>query len=254
MCYDVAYLTKKKEAYVKRYGNEADIVEILKKVPPTYHSNGFDHAQLPIIANNDPDRIKLFDWGLIPFWVKDPQQALKLSNSTLNARGEELWEKPAFLNVVDSQRCLVIVDGFYEHHWKDDKAYPFFIKMKDGSPFSLAGLWSVWKYPKEDIIRNTFTIVTTSANPMMEEIHNKPKASEGHRMPLILPENKEHLWLQEGDKDSLKSLIRPFNHNDLLAVLVGKLRGKAYPGNVPEVMQSIEYPELKDRFTYVGSC
>lgn len=250
MCYDVAYLTKKKSAYAKRYGNPEDIAEIQKKLPPAYHSNGFDHTELPVITNNNPDKIQLFTWGLIPFWVKDAQQALKISNTTLNARGEDLWDKPAFKQSIESKRCLVIVDGFYEHHWKNDKSYPFFITMKDDQPFSLAGLWSVWNYPPQDIIRYTFTIVTTAANPLLAEIHNKPKASEGPRMPLILPKEKEHLWLDDSDRATLESLIKPYDQRQLKSYTVGRLRGKAYPGNVPEVIQPVRYEELdqKDLF------
>lgn len=242
MCYDVAYLTKRQADYEKRYGKGEDIEKIKKKLPPVYHSNGFDHAQLPVIANNNPDEVKLFTWGLIPFWVKNPEQALKISNSTLNARGEELWEKPAFKDSIEKRRCLVIVDGFYEHHWKGDKSFPHFIKMKDDEPFSLAGVWSKWKY--QDLERYTFSIITTKANPLLEKIHNKPKASEGPRMPLILPKDKEHLWLEEVDRTVLESLIKPFDPNKLEAYPVGRLRGKAYAGNVPEIIQPVKYQEL----------
>ena len=46
------------------------------------------------MTNRDPGRIQLFSWGLIPFWVKDPVQAVEISRRTLNARGEE--SDPAF--------------------------------------------------------------------------------------------------------------------------------------------------------------
>lgn len=243
MCYDVAYLTKRQEDYARRYGKAGDVAEIKKRLPPVYHSNGFDHGELPVITNTNPDHIQLFTWGLIPFWVKNPEQATKISNSTLNARGEELWEKPAFKNSIEHRRCLVIVDGFYEHHWKGDKSYPYFIKMKDDRPFSLGGIWSKWKY--KDLERNTFSIITTAANPMMAEIHNKPKASEGPRMPFIVPEDKEHLWLSDLDKAELESLIKPYDQKKLSAYTVGRLRGKAYPGNVPEIIQPVRYEEVE---------
>ena len=51
--------------------------------------------------------------------------------------------------------------------------------MKDGSPFGIAGIWENWKEPKSGEWIRTFAIITTDANELVAEIHN--------RMPVILP-------------------------------------------------------------------
>jgi hypothetical protein len=50
--------------------------------------------------------------------------------------------------------------------------------MKDGRPFGIGGLWENWKDPKSGDSVRTFAVITTDANSLVAEIHD--------RMPLIL--------------------------------------------------------------------
>lgn len=256
MCYNISYLTKKRLDYARRYGTVSDIEEIEKdlerigeKTGPTYYVNGFDHPDVPVITNSEPGKIQLFTWGLIPFWVKDPLKAVQLSKHTLNARGEDMFDKPSFKHAANSRRCLVIVDGFFEYHWKNNRSFPYFIKTKNEEPFSLAGLWSTWRYKPEDMIRNTFSIVTTRANELLTFVHNQPKGSNEPRMPLILPEELEKEWLDNSnDKLSIeliKGLVQPFDANEMEAYPVQKLKGKEGVGNSPVAIEKHLYPELE---------
>ena len=86
----------------------------------------------------------MYSWGLIPFWVGDLAAAAKIQNRTLNARDNTLFEKPSFRAASKYRRCLVLVDGFFDHHWHDGKSYPFYIRMKNGDPFALGGIWVKW--------------------------------------------------------------------------------------------------------------
>jgi putative SOS response-associated peptidase YedK len=71
------------------------------------------------------------------------------------------------------------VDGFFE--WKAIKGHkakqPYAIAMKDGRPFAIGGLWENWKEPTTGEWIRTFAIITTGANSLVAEIHD--------RMPLI---------------------------------------------------------------------
>ena len=51
----------------------------------------------------------------------------------------------------------------------------------------------------------TFSIITTKANSLLEEIHNVKK-----RMPLIIPENKREDWLSANTESQIKELINPY--------------------------------------------
>ena len=242
MCYDVAYLTRKIEYYEKRYGASFGDVPF----SPMYHSNGFDHMDIPVITNEHPQLIEMFSWGLIPPWVKDPEKATKIQNATLNARDDTLFEKPSFKQAARSRRCLVLVDGFYDHHWKDNLSFPFYVCRRDGNSMAFGGIWETWRHG--DIVRNTVSIVTTEPNPRMAWIHNRPRASEGPRMPFILKEDSYGDWLDTTlSPPEVTNLIQPYPEEWLEDYTVDRLRGKAYPGNVPSIRDKRSYPELNSQ-------
>jgi putative SOS response-associated peptidase YedK len=239
MCYDIAYFTKKIEAYEKRFGvsyGESTVI-------PMYHANGFDHPEEPVVTGQDPGVLQMFSWGLIPYFIKDEQAAAKIQNSTLNARDYTLLKKPSFKGAAVRRRCLVIADAFYDHHWHKGKSYPFLIKMKNDQPFAIGGIWEKWKHG--DRIRYTVAIITTDPNPMVEWIHNEPKGSETSRMPFVLPKAFEKQWISPDlPEDEIVPMIGPYPEEEMISYTVGRLRGKAYPGNVPEVMALHRYAEL----------
>ena len=243
MCYDVAYLTKKIEYYEKRFN--ASYGEI--PFAPMYHSNGFDHMDLPVITNEEPALIQMYSWGLIPAWVKDPQKAQKMQNSTLNARDDTLFEKPSFKQPARYRRCLVLVDGFYDHHWENQKSYPYYIQRKDGESFAMGGIWEVWRH-EEAGVRNTFSIVTTDPNERMAWIHNQPRASERPRMPFILSPQDEQKWIDTSlSPQEVMDLIKPYPQELLSDHTVARIRGKAYPGNVATIRAPYTYQELSSQ-------
>jgi len=137
------------------------------------------------------------NWGLIPFWAKDDT----IKKMTLNSRIETAASKPAFRNSVKN-RCLIIADAFYEWQWLDAKGkekQKYIIKPKDQEIFGFAGFYSEWQNPQngENII--SYTIATTEANELMEEIHNNKK-----RMPIILKKEDRNEWLKGGALENFK--------------------------------------------------
>jgi putative SOS response-associated peptidase YedK len=152
-------------------------------------SSGFAFPLVPVVTNKEMDSIHLYHWGLIPHWAKDKE----LRKNTLNARIETIEEKPSFRSYVKN-RCLVLIDGFYEYQWQDTKGKvkkPFLMTMPDGEPFALGGLFSHWTDKTSGDMLSTFTILTMDANEQMAEIHNTKK-----RMPLILRRDTEMDWLE----------------------------------------------------------
>ena len=165
--------------------------------------------KLPIITNIDSDKLSFFKWGLIPFWAKDPSIGIKL----INAKSETIHEKASFKNAFKRQRCVVPCNGFYE--WKKNKdKTPYRIFLKNEAIFSLAGIWERWK-DSEGRVSNTFSILTTSPNKLMEGIHN--------RMPVILSKKHEEDWLKEKDASKLISLFQPYPEKEMEAYPISKL-------------------------------
>jgi putative SOS response-associated peptidase YedK len=247
MCYDIktSYESQLKRAI--RLGQTAAIKEIEEKLRPYrdhtfHHVSGYSHPKLLIYTNISPTIPIVSTWGLVPYWVKSEAHLLKFWNSTLNARIETIFEKPSFKYSAKSKRCLIILDGFYEHHHYKGKSYPFHIKSINNKPLYVAGLWSEWLNKSTGEIINTFAIVTTRGNKFMSKIHNNPKLKEP-RMPVILEDTNIEYWLNLDNKE-IHQFIKPFDEEDLMAYPVKRIRGKEYLGNIKEVSEEFEYSEL----------
>lgn len=137
---------------------------------------------IPVITNADPDHLRLYRWGLIPPWAKDE----KIGYNTFNARKETLLDKPAFKKAAHTQRCLVIMDSFYEWKKEGKLKIPYRVFLKDKPLFATAGLWEVWQHPSGELVPSC-TIITQPPNQFMATLHD--------RMPAILPQNLEQLWI-----------------------------------------------------------
>ena len=206
-----------------------------------YHISGFVTPSLPVITNEAPNTIQMLTWGLVPHWVKDPVTAKKLQNRLLNARSETIHEKPAFRSLITSKRCLVLADGFFEWRHYEGVKYPYYIQLSGGEPFAFAGLWDNWTNPETGKELKTYTIITTWANPLLEQVHNTRK-----RMPVILHQADEKPWLTLNLKrEAIDSLLVPFEAGKMVAHPVSRLiTAKGAKKNVPEVIKRAAYPEL----------
>ncbi len=253
MCYDIKASLEGQLKRAKRKGDLTAIEEIKENlIPftdlPLHHASGFSHPEILIYTDRQPEYPEVATWGLVPHWVDDEEQLKKFWNNTLNARGETIFEKPSFRASALQHRCIIYIDGYYEHHHFNKSTYPFYIYRKDKEPLALAGLYSEWINPKNGGTLNTFTIVTTEGNGLLKKIHNNPKL-KGPRMPLILSDNTEENWLKliqnDNDKKALQSLIQKYPEDQLMCHTVNKLRGKDYIGNVEEISNEIIYNELE---------
>jgi len=166
----------------------------------------------------------LLRWGLVPFWAKDA----KIGYSTINARAEEVANKPAFRDALRKRRCLVPADAFYEWAKRDAKTrLPFAFSLRSGKPFAFAGLWEQWR-PKKGEMLETFTILTTDANEVLEPIHN--------RMPIILEPRNYGRWLEPAPVEQLPvDLLRPFPAEQMISWPVGDRVGNVR-NNDPELL------------------
>lgn len=182
MCYNVQ-IEKKLARYEERFKAKSEQTTLFQ---PQAEISGFTFPKLPIIR--EEGKIEMLNWGLIPHWSKDET----IRKNTLNARVETLTEKPSFRDVTN-QRCLVLIDGFYEWQWltkAGSKKQKYHITSTSNEPFALGGLWSSWSNGEATV--GTFTIVTSQAQGIMKEIHNSKE-----RMPFILSESDERKWLSD---------------------------------------------------------
>lgn len=169
--------------------------------------------KIPAIIRQDGENVlRVFRWGLVPFWAKSPS----IGNRMINARSETVESKPSFRSAFKKRRCLIPADGFYE--WKGTKGtkQPVYITLPDEKPLGFAGLWEVWDDKgKADEPLYTCTIITTEASPSVKDIH--------HRMPVILKPEAFTDWIQADTPiDTLKEIISTHTHKDLVFRPVSK--------------------------------
>ncbi len=159
--------------------------------------------------------IVLMRWGLIPFWAKDA----KVGFSAINAKAETVATAPAFREAFKHRRCLVPADAFYEWQKLDAKnKQPFAIALKSGEPYAFAGLWERWRDPASREPLETFTIITTDPNELVEPLHD--------RMPVIVPEKDYDRWLRSDDAERPPlDLLRPYSAQGMVAWKVDRKVG-----------------------------
>jgi putative SOS response-associated peptidase YedK len=146
------------------------------------HFNIAPTQMVPVVRVDETgNRVFTFArWGLIPSWVKDTE-ALQ---QPFNAKAETAAIKPMFRHAYRKSRVLVPADAFYEWVVKDGKQ-PYLIRLRNGEPMGMGGLLEHWHGPAGEVV--TFTILTTNANPLMAEIHE--------RMPVIIRPEDYPAWL-----------------------------------------------------------
>jgi putative SOS response-associated peptidase YedK len=196
---------------------------------PSYNVAPTQHA--PVVVHEGGARyLDMYRWGLIPFWAKDPS----IGNRMINARCETAPEKPAFREAFKRRRCLVPVSGFYEWQKTPYGKVPHWIHPADGELLTFAGLWEEWR-PKDAEPVHSYTILTTAANPFMQQLHD--------RMPVILSPEEREVWLDStASAYALKALLRP-GPADLLQAHPVTTRVNTPANNDPRLIERALQPE-----------
>lgn len=184
--------------------------------------NAAPGMNMPVLTMNSPKQVHMYKWGLVPKWAKDP----KFGYHTINARGEEIENKPAYRQAFKNGRCLVPASGFFE--WKkigiEGKIIkiPYWIRPAGEKMFGLAGICE----------NGTFSIVTTAANLQMKEIHD--------RMPVILSRDQEDEWLNNKKYElrKLKDILTTKYNPNLVMIKVADLVNNP-ANNYPEIIDPI---------------
>jgi putative SOS response-associated peptidase YedK len=186
---------------------------------PDGHPSWNVGPQRRLFAVTDANEGRILDqyrWGLVPSWSKDP----KIGNRLFNARGETVAEKPSFRSAFAKRPCVIPVDGFYEwDHRSGHLKQPNFFTRTDGQLMLFAGLYEFWRDPElpddAELVR-TCTIITTTPNEDMDEIHD--------RMPVVLSHDDVETWINVKDHapDERLALLQPAPNGTLSHYSVDK--------------------------------
>jgi putative SOS response-associated peptidase YedK len=147
------FTLKNKKAVKKHYG--IDVI-------PNYN---IAPSQKILVFNGE--KIFYANWAFSPKWAKIPM-------NLINARNESLHLKPSFKN---SNRCIIIADGWYEWQRLKDKKIPYYHYSSSDIIF-MAGIYN----------EEGCAIVTTNANKNITHIH--------HRQPLLINSKSIMNWFK----------------------------------------------------------
>jgi putative SOS response-associated peptidase YedK len=211
----------------------SELAEIFGAEPlvddPGGHYNVAPTDEALVVVQRDERRaVTAYRWGLIPHWATDA----RVGSRMFNARAETLTRSPAFSRAFQRRRCLVPVDSFYEWKREGTIRQPYRVMRADGMPLVLAGLWAGWHDPTTDAVRRTFTIVTTTPNRALFDLHD--------RMPVIVPDDAWARWLNPSptDRGELLGLLEPSDDVVLEIYPVRRLVNDVWQ-NGPELIEPL---------------
>lgn len=121
-------------------------------------------------------------WGLVPPWSRGPDSR----PSMINARADEVAEKPAYREAFRRRRCLIPASGFYR--WCEGEISsinPFYLRQRGRTLMALAGLWEHWE--KDAIKLESFAVIVT--------VPSGETAKIGDRTPVLLAPESWESWL-----------------------------------------------------------
>lgn len=130
-------------------------------------------------------------FGLMPFWAKDPT----LARRTYNARSETADTKPSFRDAWRrGQRCIIPAECVYLPHYDEaGKATRWQVARADGVPMGIAGLWSLgWSHNGAPVPSFAMLTVNADEHPLLRPLH---KPDDEKRMVVILDESDYETWL-----------------------------------------------------------
>ena len=167
------------------------LVKSAIKVEDTENYNAHPSQKLPIIKSyTNGKALELCEWGLVPGWSKK----LDKFSPLINARKETLMEKITFKNLIQTSRCVIPADGYYEWKREAKTKTPYYFTKEDNGLMFFPGIHQ----------NNQFCIITREATEKISKIH--------HREPMIINSSQMNNYLNI-KKDGMEILnsIKPPN-------------------------------------------
>jgi len=154
-------------------------------------------------------------WGIIPTYLTNP--SANDHYRMFNKRIESLERSeiaPYFKTVLQTKRCVVILDGFYEWKVIAGKKHPHYVTLGENETMKMAGVYEESNIfdPKIYATRFTksFSIITGDPSSKFAPMHN--------RMPLLLTDEQVLQWL-ECPSEQVFSLLNELKSNCTNAAL-----------------------------------
>ena len=151
---------------------------------------------LPVVVGAAKRKLLCAAWGLTPPWAgKGGRPAPRLINVRTESLGTNAW----YRRLVQSGRCVIPADGFYEWSAMANGKVPYYFALEGERVFGFAGLWAESVMPATGEIVRAFAILTTDATGVVAEIHG--------RAPVTVLCAETANWLTAGSIQGLPELL-----------------------------------------------
>lgn len=125
------------EEHIKELEKQLDVFK--GKIKSVYQALAQDSIapELPVVTNETPDSFSLQKWGIVPPWTTAYSDDLR--KRFVVSQSEEMFNKNIYKESAAERRCPVMVDGYFDHHHRFGKTFPYFIHHKNGDPLMVFG-------------------------------------------------------------------------------------------------------------------
>ncbi|NOU19293.1 MAG: hypothetical protein HOO91_17180 [Bacteroidales bacterium] len=197
-----------------------------------------------LVKENGKLQFHNMQWTL-PYSYYDKKTSKVVTRELLNSTCERVFYQHK--DIIFNHRCLIPIDGYFEYYHFRKETYPYFIQPKNGDLFYAGGIWNKKVDEQTGEISESFSIITTPPNPLVEKIHNNPDAPNGSRMLLLIKEDEALNYLNENlTIEEVKQFFKPYDEKEMTAHSVLRFQRKENSQflNSSKVQEYFEYPEL----------
>ena len=148
-------------------------------------------------------------WGIIPTYLDTPSASdhYRMFNKRIESL-ERSEIAPYFKTVLQTKRCVAVMDGFYEWKTVAGKKQPYYVSLDTSEPMCMAGIYEESNIfdPKLNSMRvaKSFSILTGEPCSKFSTMH--------FRQPILLTEAQLQQWL-DCPADEVFALLNELKSN-----------------------------------------
>jgi len=214
--------------------NNSSIIMKLENISPG--------MECPVLCMGDNEQIEvaLMTWGLIPTYLASATSSdhYRMFNKRLDSFASPA---PYFKSVLESKRCVMLMDGFYEWRLVGSKKQPYYVYLSSGSPMIVPGIYEDSSFYDSSLNAHrrmlTFSIITTESVDSFRGMHD--------RQPVLLFGKEQMMdWLDRKSNPCCSDILRRLQ--------------LSYSSNIQRTNEELQYhavtPKMTDPMYQAADC
>jgi len=251
MCHDLSFSASTVEFITDLLPNIVFDQQLDMDFSITSHVLSMSHRKCMVIYSKDGiPHANEFEWGLIADFMKTPELVKRYRIQMANCRMENILDKKSAWYRIRQQRCLVAVDGIYEHRRVKGfkNKIPYYIKLQNNAKLLLPGFYNYSPIPNPETgeMTGTFSIITGKANAVISQVHND--GENKHRMPRFMQPRQALKWIDENlsDEEMMEFLEYEIPSEELNVTPVYTIRTTKERPDGKEKYEKFNWPGLPE--------